>query len=187
MADIAQLDEERWVKSIKEGDDGALGRIIDRYTPYVGAIVANVAGEALSREDQEEIIADSFYSLWSHATKVRPGKLKAYLGTIARNKTKKALRNAGRELPLEEDILIISPTDPERELTKAEEAELLRRCLDNLPEPDRTIFIRRYGLCQKTEEIARQMQLNHNTVRTKLKRSRERLCQVLTEGGYFVE
>ena len=187
MADIALFDEARWVKSLKQGDEAALGMVIDRYTPYVGAIVANVAGEALNREDQEEIIADSFYSLWSNAAKLRPGKLKAYLGTIARNKAKKALRNAGRELPLEDDLLVLSPCDPERELTRAEEAEFLRHCLDGLPEPDRTIFIRRYGLCQKSVEIARQMGLNDNTVRTKLRRSRERLCQILKEEGFSVE
>ncbi len=181
------FDEEEAIAALKRKDERAYERIIEHYSAYVGAVTANTAGGALSREDLEEIAADSFYVLWENAAKLRPGKLKGYLGTVARNKTRKALRKAGQELPLEEDLLLVSTSDPERELTQAEEAALLHRALDDLPEPDRTVFIRRYGLCQKIGEIARQMELNENTVRTKLRRGLEKLQKVLTEEGFCLE
>lgn len=186
MAKIAAFDEERCVLALKKGDEAALGSIINQYTQYVGAIINSIAGDLLSYEDQEEVITDVFFSLWNNAGRVRPGKLKSYLASIARSKTKDALRRRNKEIRLEDDVLVVSASDPERELTADEEAELLRQALDGLPEPDRTIFIRRYYLCQRTRKIADQMQMNENTVRAKLKRGREKLGQILTEGGFFL-
>ena len=186
MAQTVSYDEESCVLALKRGDEAALGSIINQYTQYVGAIINNIAGELLSYEDQEEIITDTFFSLWNNAGFVRPGKLKSYLASIARSKAKDALRRKNKEIQLEDDALVISASDPERELTVVEEAELLRRALDALPEPDRSIFIRRYYFCQRTRKIAEQMQLNENTVRAKLKRGREKLGQILTEGGFSI-
>ena len=177
------FDEERCVQALKRGDEEAFGRVIEQYTPYVGAVVSGMTGELLGREDREELVVDVFYSLWNNAAKVRPGKLKSYLAAIARNKARNALRREKQELPLEEDLLLLSPSDPERELTQAEEARCLRQALEAMPEPDRTIFIRRYWLCQKTRLIAVQMGLNESTVRTKLLRGREKLARILNEGG----
>ena len=187
MTKTVPFDEARCVQALKRGDEAALSSVINQYTQYVGAIVNSMAGELLRYEDQEEIITDTFFSLWNNASHIQPGKLKGYLASIARSKTKDALRRANPELSLEDDALIISAADPERELTAAEEAALLSRALDELPEPDRSIFIRRYHLCQRTKKIAGQMNLNENTVRSKLKRGREKLAEILTEGGFLVE
>ena len=187
MGSIVLFDEERTVEELKKGSEAALLTIIKQYTPYVSAIVYNVAGERLGDQDAEEIISDVFFALWDSARKLRPGKLRAYLGTIARNKTKSALRRRGESLSLEEDVLVISPSDPEREYTQAEENAMLRRALDSMPEPDRTIFIRRYWFCQTVPAIAKQLCMNVNTVQTKLTRGRERLRLALQEGGYVVE
>ena len=56
-----------------------------------------------------------------------------------------------------------------------------------MPEPDRTIFLRHYFYYQKTADIARAMEINVNTVQSKLRRGRESLYRELTKGGYFLE
>lgn len=187
MGEPENYEEERLIDEMKKGSEAALARIIRQYTAYVGAIVSSVSSGRLSRQDEEELLADSFYALWNNADKLRPGKLKSYLGTIARNKTKNALRHQGCELSLEEDVFILSFDDPERELTRAEEATVIQKAVDTLPEPDRTILIYRYFLCQKAPQIAQLLHLNANTVQTKINRGRERLRLALQEGGYFVE
>ena len=185
MADILTFDDSRLVEGLKKGEEAALGQVIDKYTGYVAAVIAHVSSGALSQEDKEELTADSFFALWNNAASVRPGKLKAYLGTIARNKAKDRLRELGREPVLEEDLLLLALNGPEEELSRQEEAAVLNAALDKLPEPDRSIFIRHYYLLQKTADIAQAMDLNLNTVHTKLKRGREALRLALLEGGYF--
>ena len=86
---------------------------------------------------------------------------------------------------MEEDFLYLDVGGPEEELSRQEEAQVLNAAVDKLPEPDRSIFIRHYYLLQKTADIAEQLNLNLNTVHTKLKRGREALRIALLEGGYF--
>ncbi len=175
------------VDAMRGGDQAALGHIIDRYTAYVGTIVWNILQGKLSHTDAEEVVADSFRLLWYSADKVRPGKLKGYLAVIARRRALNALRDVRQALPLEEDTVQIPAPGPESELIRRETYTALRRTVDDLPEPDRTIFLRHYYFYQSTAEIADAMGINVNTVQSRLRRGRENLRRELTKGGYFIE
>lgn len=185
MPNIAEIDD-RLIEAMRSGDQAALGRIIDRYTAYVGTIVWNIVRNALSRADAEEIISDVFIALWYNADKVREGKLKSYLSAIARRRALNALRGVKRETPLEDDEVQRPLAAPEDEAIRQEEYAALRRTVNELPEPDRTIFIRYYYFYQKTAEIAAALGINVNTVQMKLWRGRERLRRELEKGGYFI-
>lgn len=180
-------EEERWLAEIRSGEERALEQIIERYTPYAGAIVWGIVGGTLTQNDAEEILSDVFLALWKNADKIRPGKLKAYLGAIARNRAKDALRKVRPTWELEEDELFFDTADPEQLLTEDEERQLLLRTLGELPEPEHTIFIRHYFLYQKTAEIAAALGMNVNTVQSRLKRGREKLRLALVKGGYTLE
>ncbi|MBO5556808.1 MAG: sigma-70 family RNA polymerase sigma factor [Oscillospiraceae bacterium] len=176
------------VRAIQKGDQEALGQLIDRYNAYVTAIVWHIVQGKLDESDAKALVSDSFYALWRHAEAVRPGKLKAYLGRIARSKAINALRQAGRDpLPLEEDALELTLPGPEDALTRREELAALHRALDHLGEPDRSIFIRHYCYYQSAREIGQRMGINPNTIHTKLRRGREALRRELTEGGFSHE
>lgn len=184
MANIVA--DDALVAAMRGGDQAALESIIDRYTAYVGTIVWNILQGKLSHADAEEVVADSFRLLWYSADKVRPGKLKGYLAVIARRRALNALRDARKALPLEEDAVQIPAPGPEDELIRREAYAALRRTVDGLPEPDRTIFLRHYFFCQSTSEIAGVMGINVNTVQSKLRRGRENLRRELIKGGYFI-
>ncbi|MBR4726186.1 MAG: sigma-70 family RNA polymerase sigma factor, partial [Lachnospiraceae bacterium] len=47
-------------------------------------------------------------------------------------------------------------------------------------QPDKEIFLRFYYYCQSVSVIADQMQMNPSTVKTKLRRGRERLRVILS-------
>ena len=179
--------DESLLCALRHGDEEALGELIRRYTPYVGAIVWNIVRESLSLEDAREIVADVFCALWRNAEKPRPEALKGYLGRIARNRALNALRRIGRELPLEENLLEIPVPGPEEESTRRELYEALRRAVEHLDEPDRSIFLRHYYLEQNSRVIAETLGLSQNTVTSKLRRGRERLRRELEEGGYFID
>ena len=176
------------VRAMQQGDQEALGRLIDRYTAYVTAIVWHIVQGKLDESECKALVSDSFYTLWCNARKAEPGKLKAYLGSIARSKALNALRQTGRApLPLEEDALEPTLPGPEDELTRREEIRALYRALDHLSEPDRSIFIRHYYYYQSAREIGQSMGINLNTIHTKLRRGREALRRELTEGGFCHE
>ena len=179
--------DDRLVQEIREGDQAALGRIIERYTAYVSTIVWNIVQDRLAKPDVEEIVSDVFLTLWRSADKVRKGKLKGYLSVIARRRAVNALRRSKQDAPLEDDELPIPAPDPEEEFLRQTEYEALRQTVDGLPEPDRTIFIRHYFYFQKTAEIAAALGIRVSTVQQKLARGRERLRRELIEGGYFIE
>lgn len=186
MPSIVSADD-KLVKDMRDGDQAALGRIIEKYASYVGTIVWNIVQDKLTKADAEEIVSDVFLTLWHSADRVHRGKLKSYISVIARRRAINALRRVKQIDPLEDDELPILAPGPEDEYLRQTEYAALRKTVDALPEPDRTIFIQHYYFYQKTADIAAMLGINVNTVQMKLWRGRERLRKELTEGGYFIE
>ena len=174
--------EETILKKMRGRDPAGLEALMDRYLPYVSAIVWNILRGCMSPEDCEEVASDVFLAAWEQAADLRPGHVKAWLGAVARNKAKNKLRQRGQTLPLEEDMLDLpGPGDPAGELERSEEQALVRRAVFSLPDPDREIFLRHYYYAQGVREIAADMGLNESTVKTRLRRGRMKLKELLTK------
>lgn len=110
--------------------------------------------------------------------------MKAWLAAVARNKAKTKLRQMGRELPLEEDILELPDENtPATAAEQAEERKLVRRAVEEMGEPEREIFLRYYYYAQSVREISREMRMNESTVKTRLRRGRMRLKTTLLRWG----
>ena len=172
-------------RRLKDGDTGALSEIIGFYTPYLYTVASNIMDPPLPREDVEEAVSDTFVQLWSHRAELMPGKLKPWLAAVVRNRAKDALRAARLADPLDDDLLeVAAPDNMEKAILYAELTDITREAVDSLGEPDSEIFKRHYFLYQKTDEIAAVMDMNAATVRTKLRRGRERLRTYFTERGY---
>ena len=120
------MDENSALRALCMRDEGALGWFIDRYTAYVATIVNNMLLPRLAASDAEEVVADVFLALWHNAANIRSGGVRAYLGAIARNKSRDALRALREELPLEDDVLSIPTPTPEQALTERELHERTR-------------------------------------------------------------
>lgn len=176
------VDENTAMERLRSGDERALGWFIDKYTGYVTTIIRNMLLPRLPESDVDEAVADVFIALWKNAARIRPGGVRAYLAGIARNKARDILRSCRAELPLEDDVLSIPAPGPDEALTERELAERTRRAVDAMGEPDREIFLRHYYYCQGVAEIALALDMNTNTVKTRLRRGRERLRDELTKG-----
>jgi len=180
------LTEAKALRALKRGDSSALGWFIDRYTGYVAAVVSNIIGATYSREDIEEVVSDAFVALWQNAGCIKNDGAKAYLARIARNKAVDVLRSGGDiNLPLEEDALELLSPGPEDELSKACDRRAVQEAVLAMPWPEREIFIRHYFYFQRLSDIAVAMEISENTVKTKLRRGREKLRRAL-EGEIYV-
>ena len=176
------------LQKIRSGDPAGLEALMERYLPYVSAVVWNILRNAMPPEDGEEVVSDVFLAAWRQPEALRPGLVKGWLAAVARNKAKNRLRRMGRDLPLEEDALDIpGPDDPPGEYERAVERQLVRQAVDALPGPDREVFLRHYYYAQTVQEIAHCMDLNLSTVKTKLRRGRMRLKETLTREGFTSE
>ena len=87
----------------------------------------------------------------------------------------KRLRQLGQEVPLDGGILVIEELTPEHCAQKKELAEAVKKAVSRLPQPDREIFLRFYYYYQTQEEIAAETGINISTVKTKLRRGRQKL------------
>ena len=181
------MTEEILLSRLRKGDSRALNTIMARYGPYVQTIAGNITIPPLQWEDVEEVASDVFLALWKHAEEVEAGRLKAWLAAVTRNTAKNKLRSQRLAMPLEEEYFILNVPDLEDELLEQELQKLTREAVNALPEPEHEIFVRHYFLYQKTAEIARVLDLNASTVRSKLLRGREKLKEYLTERGYGCE
>lgn len=169
------------LQRIKAGDPSGLEALMDIYITYVSIIVWNIVREAMTPEDAEEVVSDVFLTAWNQSSDLRAGHLKGWLGAVARNKAKNKLRQIGQTIPLEESVLDIpSPDDPTEDIERAEEQLLVRQAVNSLPAEDREVFLRHYYYAQSIKEISVSMALNESTIKTKLRRGRMKLKEMLT-------
>ena len=117
---------------------------------------------------------------------MKAGHLRAWLGSVARNKTVDRLRKSRCEVPLDKDLAGTEDFLLE-EASKREQAQQLRAAVAQLSETDREIICRFYDLCQPAAEIAAALGLTPAAVRMRLVRSREAIRNELCRGGFVYE
>ena len=186
--EVRRLNDAKALALLKSGDQEALAWFIDKYSAYVGTVVNSILSGAMSHEDVEEVTADVFVTLWRSADNLIPLNLKGYLSRVARSLSMQKLRERFEVLPLDEDILILDEDSVFDSLEREDQDQVIRKLVYSMPQPDKEIFLRFYYYCQTVSVIANQMQMNPSTVKTKLKRGRERLRNYLndfknTKGG----
>ena len=179
-----KLDEITLAKKLRQGSRLALERAIDRFTPYVSAVVVRVLAGRGAREDVEELTADVFLALWAHAGELNPEQgLRPWLGAVARNRAADWLRTHKEAAPLPEDAAAPGGADPQAEAERREWAARLWDAVEGLDEPDRTLFLRYYYYGDKLKDIARALGLTQTAAKQRLFRGRKALRDTLTKGG----
>ena len=175
--------EDALAKRLRLGDIQALEEIMDRYSAYAAKIIAVFLNRTLPLEDMEEVLSDVFISLWNSRSRLE-GDVKPYLAAIARNAARQRLRQYRAESPLPEDETLTDPAPlPEQAAERRERDEAVRSAVEELAPADRELFLRFYYLGQTVEEIAAVTGRNPSTLKSRLRRGREKLKRDLTEKG----
>ena len=177
------MTDEQLLREMRKGNQEALQQMIQRYHRYLTTIIGNILGSGGSREDIEELVQDTFYAVWNRAGEIR-GPLKPYLCTAARNRAKSNLRKnrpqfSGGDLVEVPDEL----SNLEESAIRADLAQRVRAAIDRMRPRDREIFLRTYYYLQNSQEVAQEMGLSPNTVRSCLLRGRKVLQRTLGKEG----
>jgi RNA polymerase sigma-70 factor, ECF subfamily len=181
------MDDGQALRALQKGDAAALETLMERYTPYVTATAAAVLGPGASAQDVEETAADAFVALWRNAGRIRPEKLRPWLAAVTRNGARNRLRAQRTALPLEDDVVLLECTPMEFEAERRALEAAVREAVLALGQPDRDIFLLHYYYYEPVAGIAARLGMNGSTVKSRLRRGREKLRRVLEQGGFADE
>ena len=173
------------LEKLKKRSRSSLEAAIRRYSSYVSTVIYNTAGSSLSKEDIEEVAQDVFLALWNNAENIRGESITAYIGRTAHNMALNKLRTLRPALPIS-DTLPSEDGNPEAELEVKEFSRLLYEEIVGLGPPDSEIFIRYYYNNEKIREISADMEMNASTIKSRLRRGKERLKQILSGKGGLI-
>ena len=177
------MDERTLIKKLNRRSRGALDQAVARYTPYVSAVILRTLAGRACREDVEELSADVFVALWTHADAPDSDQgLRPWLAAVAKNKATDFLRRSRPSAPIPEDAPDPSP-GPEELAQRRDQSARLWAAVDGLDEPDRTLFVRYYYEGDKLKTIAAELGLSQTAAKQRLFRGRKALKAALQEGA----
>ena len=176
------------VSACRAGDRDAFSRIVTRYQILICSLAYNRLGNLGQSED---VAQETFITAWKHLGLLRePEKLRAWLCGIVRNRLHKHLRSETREPACQAGTLETvqeRPTGealPSEQTIGREEAAILWRALEKIPELYREPLILFYRQNQSVSEVARELELTEDAVKQRLSRGRRLLQE---EVQTFVE
>jgi len=173
-------------------NEAAITETQTKYGTFLGSISRRILS---SEEDVEECVNDTYLGAWNAMPPQRPNILSAFLAKITRNlsikkyRAGKALKRGQGEVPLLYDELAECLSDGrqiDEHLMAEELAEVLNRFLAGLKKTERQIFLSRYWYCIPVSEIAKKYGYGESKVKMSLKRTRDRLKEVLAKEDIWV-
>lgn len=161
-----------------EGDMEAFEEIYRIASGYVYTVALKIAG---SREDAEEVTQDVFLSIHKNLKSFRfRSSLKTWIYRITTNRAinayRKRSKERGRRVTFNDEIDLGDANEVKEDTFEREHnKKLVDSMLESLPQEQRTCVVLKDIEGLKYEEIAKVLRININTVRTRLKRAREKL------------
>ena len=168
-------------------NEDAIQETKNKYHRYLSYIASNVLS---SVEDVEECENDVYFSAWNHIPPDDPQSLKLYLAKIMRCRAidlfraKKAAKRSGEtaDLSLEElveampeQVEMSAGNNVEEAVDAAELGRVINEFLAELPEVQRSVFLRRYWFYDSVAEVAERFGYSENRTKVLLFRLREKL------------
>ena len=161
------------------GNRDAFGQIVSRYQSLICSLAYSATG---SLGQSEDLAQETFITAWRHLGHLRErDKLRAWLCGIARNRINNFLRREGREPVREAESLDNVPESraseplPVEQTITNEEAAILWRSLERIPQIYREPLILFYREHRSIEAVAEEMELSEEAVKQRLSRGRKML------------
>lgn len=161
-----------------------LREVITKYEKLIFKLALDITR---CKEESENIVQDSFLSYYNHReeyAKLDDTSKKRIIARIAINKAKDYLKSSyakKREDSDNEEIIKneISDTDLEESLIKREKEEMIRKALDNLNEPYKSLIEDYYFKGFNLDELATKNNSSKGTIKVQLTRAKEKLKLII--------
>lgn len=168
---------EELFRKAKKGDEYAFSFIVEKVKRYLYYIaMSNLKNEDLA----DEVFQQTMISLYKNLNKIKdPNKVKEWCTIVLINKCKKIKRNKViTEIPYEDmEEFLISDNEFQSAIEKID----VFSAIEMLKPIDKDIMVYYYVENYTTKKISEIMGINENTIRTKIKRSKKILKDIMEE------
>lgn len=169
--------DESLIAAIANGDKNALAKLYELTKTAVFGFALSILRD---RYDAEDILHDTYVTLYNAATEYRPmGKPMAWILTITRNLCLMKLRKDKRNESQPEDTW--EPPDPRDRITSSTDRIVLETAMETLSDEERQIVMLHAVAGQKHREIALILDLPLSTTLSKYSRALSKLRNQLKE------
>jgi RNA polymerase sigma-70 factor (ECF subfamily) len=180
---LMRCTEKNYISRLKRGKEDALEFIVDKYLGLVKSAVYKVLASIDKNELIEECINDVFLSIWNNSDKFTGEEVdfKKWIFKIARFKAIDYYRREVKNIDLSiEDREISSNELVEEEIIKEEERSELLNLINTLEPMDRDIFVMKFFLGIKSEDIAKKLGLTRAAIDNRIYRGKKKLGEKIT-------
>ena len=182
--------ERAWIEAAKGGDPDAFEALVRAYEKRVFALTLRLCGNP---EDAEEAAQEAFLSAWRGLASFRgDASFSTWLYRLTSNACMDLLRRerrGGACLSLDDEELNVDAPDPGESPQEAAERTELRHAIEEglrtLPPDYRAVLILRELHQLSYDEIARAVDADLGTVKSRISRGRKLLRKFLLETGNF--
>lgn len=184
------MDDIQIVEMFLNRDEQAIEHTKQKLGKLLNVISYNIL-ENIS--DAEECVADTLVQLWNTIPPKEPTNLTAYACKIVRNVSLNKLeslsaikRGAGKASVIIDEFSEVIPSkeNVEERIEQSALTEAINIFLQTVSKESRIIFVKRYWFFKSDDEIASELSVTTNKVRTSLCRTRKKLKDYLLKEGY---
>jgi RNA polymerase sigma-70 factor (ECF subfamily) len=175
-----RLSDEELLALIADGQSEALEVLYERY----GRLVFSLARRILTdRESAEEVVQDTFVTIWRQADRYRPlkGRPYSWMVRIARNRAIDELRRMDSKNRRQKAAGVVAETAPDPALKVTADSRfadlqrIVSEALASLPDPQREVVELSYFRGWSQAEISRRTGLPLGTVKTRMRLALDKL------------
>ncbi|SFI78806.1 MULTISPECIES: sigma-70 family RNA polymerase sigma factor [unclassified Bacillus (in: firmicutes)] len=181
-----------FIRRLQRQKEDALEFIVDMYLPLIKGITYKILAPLENKGVIEECINDVFLSIWNNSKKFHGDQtdFKKWICAIAKFKAIDYYRKAAKNIELPQNYMDLNgEKSPEDELILVEDRNELIKLMNQLEPMDREIFIMKFFLGLKTEDIAQKFGLTRAAVDNRIYRGKKKLHKTATNlnlGGSVV-
>ena len=172
------INSKNYIKKLQSGNEHALEYVYDKHIPLVKSIIYKVIGKFDDNGLVEECINDVFLSVWNNSNKFKGDEVnfKNWVCAIAKFKAIDYYRASVKKSEIILDTIEIKDKNTlEEEILIAENRSEVINLLNELEPLDRDIFIMKFFLGVKAEDIGRKLGLSKSAVDSRVYRNKKNL------------
>ena len=171
------LAEDQLIEAARLGNRDAFGELVLMHYQGVINVVYRMSGEMPLAED---VAQETFIRAWMKLHTYRPtGSFRSWVYRIATNAALDVLRRRKEEVDIDTLPLTASGKGVEQNVIQAQQAEVVRQAVLNLPAASRSVLVLREYEGLSYQEIANSLEIPLGTVMSRLAYAREKLKQAL--------
>lgn len=173
-----KVNDKNFIKRLQKGKEDALEWTYDRYIPLVKSIVYKVLGKFDDDGVIEECINDVFLSVWNNCSKFQgeEANFKNWICSIAKFKAIDYYRDLVKKCEVVLEAIDLEERNTlEDEILLSENQNDVMKLLNELELIDKEIFIMKYFLGLKAEEIGKRLNLSKSSVDSRIYRNKKKL------------